>query len=150
MGWFSRTPARVSTAKEVTPEEAKGRTQLLEDLEPKFEDGPQSRQPPTVTEAVKLLQWSDISLDRYFGMPCFREAMLTGFQAMGVLGVVTLVIHKNPSRSVKWGLGGFFLGSVVGWEQCRSLRRRSFATVEAARRKNQEVVRQKLEEEGTK
>lgn len=149
MGWFGGgVPARVSTAKEVTPEQAEGRKQLLEDLDPKFEDsapGP-SRQ-PTVYDAFQRLQLRDLTLENYIGMPCFREAMLTGFQAMGVLGVVTLLIHKSPSRSAKWGLGGFFLGSVVGWEQCRSLRRRSFATVEQARRTNQERIRQILEEE---
>lgn len=149
MGWFSSVPARSSTAREVTPEEAQGRTQLLEDLEPKFEDAsPQSRRQPTVREAFQQLQWSDLTLERYFGMPCFREAMLTGFQAMGVLGVVTLLIHKSPSRSAKWGFGVFFLGSFVGWEQCRSLRRRSFATVEKARQANQEKIRERLKEEG--
>lgn len=147
MGWFNNVPARVSPVIEVTPEEAEGRKQLLEDLEPKFEDSaPVQPKRPSITQAISEILLSDFTLENYLAMPCFREAMLTGFQAMGVLGVVTLLIHKDPNRSVKWGIGGFLLGNVIGWEQCRSLRRRSFATIEAARKINQENVRKQLEE----
>lgn len=89
-------------------------------------------------DAAKQIKLSDFSVERFIGMPCFREAMITGFQAMGVLGTVTFLIHKNVSRSLNWSVCGFFLGNVVGWEQCRSIRRRSFQMMEKAKQAKEE------------
>lgn len=145
MGWFGRTPSKVSVVSEVQ-EETRDSPQLLEDLPPKFEDEePIHSQHLTFVNALQKILLEDFTIDHYVSMPCFREAMLTGFQAMGVLGAVTFIIHKNPSRSVNWSVCGFFLGSVVGWEQCRSIRKRSFQTVEAAKQANQEKSRKKFE-----
>lgn len=52
---------------------------------------------------------------------------------MWVLGSVTFFIHKNPSKSINWAVCGFFLGNVVGWEQCRSIRRKQFQMMDKAR-----------------
>lgn len=141
MGWFGKSPSKVSTVTEVEQPQ-----QFLEDLKPKFEDTePPKRIEQSYAEAISQIKLSDMSVSRYVSMPCFREAMITGFQAMGVLGTITFLIHKNPSRSVNWGVCGFFLGNVVGWEQCRSIRRRSFETMEKARQKNLEKNTKKLE-----
>lgn len=151
MGWFGGTPSKVSAVSELPESENPEKpVQLLEDLTPKFADQePTQTKQPTLIDAFERIKLSDFTLDNYVTMPCFREAMLTGFQAMGVLGVVTFLIHKNPSRSANWGICGFFLGSVVGWEQCRSIRRRSFQTVEAAKQANQEKLRKKHQEMAT-
>lgn len=144
MGWFGSVPSKVSAVSEVreTPSQPK----LLEDLPPKFEDTePVQPKPTSIISTLQELRVEDFTIDNYIAMPCFREAMLTGFQSMGVLGVVTFLIHKNPSRSFNWGVCGFFLGSVVGWEQCRSIRRKSFQTVEAAKQAKQERLRKKFE-----
>lgn len=146
MGWFGSTPTKVSAVSEYH-EESRNTPPLLEDLPPKFEDKePSHVKQPTLVDAFHNVKLQDFTIDNYIGMPCFREAMLTGFQAMGVLGVVTFLIHKNPSRSVNWGICGFFLGSIVGWEQCRSIRRKSFQTVEAAKQANQEKMLKKIEQ----
>lgn len=146
MGWFGGSPSKTSSVTELRKEDADNNQVLLEDLAPKFEDKvPTYTKPPTYADAFKELKLSDFTFQNFISIPCFREAILTGFQAMGVLGVVTFLIHKNPSRSMNWGMSGFFLGNVVGWEQCRSIRRKSFQTVEAARVANQEKVRKKLE-----
>lgn len=146
MGWFEGVPSKVSTVSEV-PQQHEALPKLLEDLPPKFEDRePTHAKRPTFADAFQRVKLSDFTLENYVSMPCFREAMLTGFQAMGVLGAVTFLIHKNPGRSVNWSIGGFFLGSVIGWEQCRSIRRRSFQTVEAARQANQEKVNKRIAE----
>lgn len=140
MGWFGGTPSKVSAVQEVPP------PQLLEDLQPKFEDSePVHTARPSYADAIQQISLSSFSVDKYVAMPCFREAMLTGFQAMAVLGAVTFLIHKNPGRLANWGICGFFLGNVVGWEQCRLIRRRSFHTVEAARQANQDKMRRKVE-----
>lgn len=138
MGWFGGSaPSKVSKVSEIVPEPAQ--QQLLEDLPPKFEDvEPRRPAKQGYGDVLSQIKLSDFTLEHYASMPCFREAMITGFQAMGVLGVVTFLIHKNPSRSANWAVGGFFLGNLVGWEQCRSLRRKSFQTMEKARQVNQE------------
>lgn len=140
MGWFG-SASKVSPVTEVEA------PQLLEDLPPKFEDRAPPQRPATYGEAVKEIKFSDFSVAHFVEMPCFREAMLTGFQAMGVLGVVTFLIHKNPGKSVNWAVGGFFLGNVVGFEQCRLIRRRLFQTVEAAKQANMAKVQLKLSAE---
>jgi Protein of unknown function (DUF3767). len=132
MGWFgSSAPSKVSTVSEFKQEKP---MQYLEDLPPKFEDvEPSTKTEATLVDAAKQVKLSDFSIERYVGMPCFREAMITGFQAMGVLGSVTFFIHKNPSKSINWAVCGFFLGNVVGWEQCRSIRRKQFQMMDKAR-----------------
>lgn len=146
MGWFGGTPSKVSAVSELKEADKPQDVQLLEDLTPKFADQePTHAKQPTIVDAFERIKLSDFTFENYVSMPCFREAMLTGFQAMGVLGVVTFLIHKNPGKSANWGVCGFFLGSVVGWEQCRSIRRRSFQTVEAAKQANQEKMRKKHE-----
>lgn len=147
MGWFSKTPSKVSPVSEYKDEIHDNPSQYLEDLRPKFEDSePSHTKQPTYTDAFKRLTLNDFTLESYISMPCFREAMLTGFQSMGVLGMVTFLIHKNLPRSANWSVCGFFLGSVVGWEQCRSMRKKSFQTVEAARMANQDKARRRNEE----
>lgn len=137
MGWFGGgLPAKVGPV-EVSNENQ----QFLEDLPPKFDDSlprpmPPGEAPATLADAARQFKFSDWSFERLIGIPCFREAALTGFQAMGVLGIVTLVVHKNPARLANWGIWGFFLGSVVGWEQCRSIRRKQFKMMEEARKAN--------------
>lgn len=134
----------------VTPveEEKKPSQQYLEDLPPKFEDKGGYKDNDTesmYTSAVKQIKLSDFTLSHYVAMPCFREAMITGFQAMGVLGAVTFLIRKNLNKSVNWAVCGFFLGSAVGWEQCRSIRKKSFQAMERAREVNQNKNKQKWE-----
>ncbi|KAF3994015.1 hypothetical protein FT663_00035 [Candidozyma haemuli var. vulneris] len=144
MGWFGGSPSKVSSVSEV-PE--KKEPVFLEDLPPKFEDKESNHHDEaTYLAALNKVSISDFTLSNYVTMPCFREAMLTGFSAMGVLGVVTLLVHKNPSRSVNIGIGGFFLGSVVGFEQCRSIRRRSFQNVEKAKQANQARMQGKIDD----
>ncbi|CAN3365953.1 cytochrome c oxidase assembly protein Cox20p, mitochondrial [Diutina catenulata] len=139
MGWFGSN--KVSPVSQVSEQEAQ--PQYLEDLPPKFDD---SVPPPDQQQPQLKISLADFNVNTYLGMPCFREAMLTGFQAMGVLGVVTFLIHKQVGRSVNWGVGGFFLGNIVGFEQCRSIRRRSFETMEKARQKNAERNQEKWDE----
>lgn len=144
MGWFGGSaPVKVSPVTNVKENKPQ---QFLEDLPPKFEDKETvDYKQPTYVDAMKQVKLSDFSVERFVSMPCFRDAMLTGFQAMGVLSMVTFLIHKNPSKSMNWGVCGFFLGNVVGWEQCRSIRRKSFQTMENAKRVNIEKNAKKLE-----
>ncbi|CAI5760139.1 unnamed protein product [Candida verbasci] len=151
MGWFGSSntnPAKLSPVTELKQDES-NKPQFLEDLPPKFEDQPpptQQQHQPTLIDAAKTIQISDFTVDRFINMPCFREAMITGFQAMGVLGVITFLIRKNVKSSINWAVGGFFLGNVVGWEQCRSMRRRSHMMIEQARMEKEERHRKKYEE----
>lgn len=157
MGWFggnsnAAPPSKVSMVTEYKPEPKQ--QQYLEDLPPKFEDTESPSSPPlsqanaqaTLTDAAKSIQLSDFTIDRFINMPCFREAMITGFQAMGVLGVITFLIRKDLNKSLNWSVGGFFLGNMVGWEQCRSLRRKSMQMMEKAKQDREERNRRKWQE----
>ncbi|CAD1812022.1 hypothetical protein FOB58_004573 [Candida parapsilosis] len=162
MGWFggnsNAPPAKVSMVSEYKSEpkqQQQQQQQYLEDLPPKFEDTeapssniPSQRAPaqPTLVDAAKSIHLSDFTIDRFITMPCFREAMITGFQAMGVLGVITFLIRKDLNKSLNWSVGGFFLGNMVGWEQCRSLRRRSMHMMEKAKQEREEKNRKKWQE----
>ena len=147
MGWFgggsgssSTPPSKVSIVTEYKPEEKT--QQYLEDLPPKFEDSePIPERQATLMDAAQRIKLSDFTVDRFISMPCFREAMITGFQAMGVLGVVTFLIHKNVQKTMNWSVGGFFLGNIIGWEQCRSLRRKSFQMIEKAQKKEMKRIK---------
>ena len=134
MGWFDKAPAKVST---VAPtEEVEKPRQYLEDLPPKFDDtnvSPPPSRGSMYKDAIQQFNFSDLSISSCLGMPCFRESMLTGFEAMAVLGLTTFVIHKRVNKSINCALGGFFLGSTVGWEQCRSIRRKSAKAIEEAK-----------------
>ena len=152
MGWFgggsgssSTPPSKVSIVTEYKPEEKTH--QYLEDLPPKFEDSePIPERQATLMDAAQRIKLSDFTVDRFISMPCFREAMITGFQAMGVLGVVTFLIHKNVQKTMNWSVGGFFLGNIIGWEQCRSLRRKSFQMIEKAQQERDEKNKKKWAE----
>lgn len=130
--------------------EPEAKPKFLEDLPPKFEDSGETEDPRTAPQYANImsqLKLSDFTPQRFLNMPCFREAMMTGFQAMAVLGGVTFLIHKKPNKSVNWGVCGFFLGNIIGWEQCRSIRRKSFETMEKARKAKQEKQEQRTQEE---
>lgn len=66
-------------------------------------------------------------------MPCFREAGLTGFSALGVLGAAVFLAQKSPAKAANWAVGGFLVGSTVAWEQCRSQRRKEMAFAQQAK-----------------
>lgn len=148
MGWFSKPPAKVSPQQPAPESSSSSSQQYLEDLPPKFnDDQPPAPDPQTpYAQAMQQIKLSDFTLTRFLEMPCFREAMMAGFQAGAVLGGITLLIHKNPNKSMNWAAGGFFLGNIIGWEQCRSLRRKSFETMENARRKKEERLKEKQSE----
>ncbi|KAF6070562.1 hypothetical protein FOB64_001670 [Candida albicans] len=125
MGWFgggsgssSTPPSKVSIVTEYKPEEKT--QQYLEDLPPKFEDSePIPERQATLMDAAQRIKLSDFTVDRFISMPCFREAMITGFQAMG---------------------------NIIGWEQCRSLRRKSFQMIEKAQQERDEKNKKKWAE----
>ncbi|QLQ81930.1 hypothetical protein HG537_0G01840 [Torulaspora globosa] len=118
---------------------SRGQRILLEDTKPRFNgEISQSQLAVSQEEANFKKAWKSISKDDFsFGkltaIPCFRDAGLIGFSCMFVTGAVTFLYHKNPSRSANWSVGGLLLGSVVGWEQCRLRRKRSFQVAQMAR-----------------
>lgn len=118
---------------------SRGQKILLEDTKPRFDgDTSQSQLAASREEASLKKAWGSISKDDFSvakltAIPCFRDAGLIGFTCMFVVGAVTFLYHKNPSRSANWSVGGLLLGSVVGWEQCRLRRKRSFQVAQMAR-----------------
>jgi cytochrome c oxidase assembly protein subunit 20 len=105
---------------------------LLEDTEPRFNNGPDRPEIP-IKEAVNKISLESFKFDNLVKIPCFREAGLTGLSALGVLGTIIFIAQKSPAKAANWGVGGFLLGSTVSWEQCRSKRRRELAFAATAR-----------------
>lgn len=129
----SRQPRRSSERKREGPNTSPTQQQLLlEDTEPRFNNGPSNPQLP-LKEAVESIKADDFSFSRLSQMPCFREAGLTGLSAMAVLGSVVFLVQKSPSKAANWAVGGLLLGSTVSWEQCRSQRRKEMAFAAKAR-----------------
>lgn len=117
---------------------SKGQKYLLEDTKPKFinessNEYAKRQEQASISEAWKTIQWNDFSIEKLISIPCFRDAGMTGFSSMVVVGTVMFLYHKNPARSANWSVGGFILGSIVGWEQCRMKRRRSFQIAQMAK-----------------
>ncbi|SCW04059.1 LAFE_0H05006g1_1 [Lachancea fermentati] len=115
-----------------------GKKYLLEDTQPRFSNESQSQaaskhEQATLSNAWKTVTWNDFSFQRLAAIPCFRDAGMTGFTSMFAVGTVMLLYHKNPSRAANWAVGGLMLGSIVGWEQCRLRRRRSFEVAQMAK-----------------
>lgn len=110
---------------------SKGQKFLLEDTKPRFSSESSSvaareQERASLKEAWDTINFSDVTVSKVLSIPCFRDAGIGGFTSMFVVGSVMFLYHKNPARAANWGVGGFMLGSIVGWEQCRMRRRRSF------------------------
>lgn len=117
---------------------ASGKKYLLEDTKPRFANESQSQyanaqEQATLRKAWETVDWQDFSFERLVRIPCFRDAGMTGFTSMFVLGSVMFLYHKNPSKAANWSVGGLMLGSIVGWEQCRLRRKNSFHTAQMAK-----------------
>lgn len=109
----------------------------------------QNQQKAMMKMALDSISSNDFKFETLVKIPCFRDAGLIGISSMGVLATIIFLVHKNPSRAANWGVGGGLLGSLVGWEQCRSQRKRSFENVEKAKAALREKPRQmKNQEEG--
>ncbi|AMD22950.1 HHR181Wp [Eremothecium sinecaudum] len=118
----------------------RGQKLLLEDTKPRFDTSTsmgkyaKQQERATLRDAWDSLTWEDFTVDKLTSIPCFRQAGLTGFCSMFVIGSVMFLYHKNPSKASNWAFGGLMLGSIVGWEQCRVKRLRSFQTAQMAKR----------------
>ncbi|AQZ11317.1 COX20 (YDR231C) [Zygosaccharomyces parabailii] len=150
MGWWSKNEQLSKEADEGSPESSKprdsvpssyskGQKILLEDTSPKFNAETSQSQLASTREQISLkrawdtISWQDFSFAKLTSIPCFRDSGLVGFTSMFVTGGVTFLYHKNPSKAVNWSIGGLLLGSIVGWEQCRMRRKRSFQVAQMAR-----------------
>lgn len=126
-------PKRSSERKREDTPQPKEQQLLLEDTEPRFNNGPANPNQLPIQQAMDRITVESFTLSSLAKMPCFREAGLTGLSAMGVLGMVVFLVQKSPSKAANWAVGGLLLGSTVSWEQCRSKRRKEFAFTAQAR-----------------
>lgn len=87
----------------------------------------------TFKNAWDSIKIEDFRFEKLLSIPCFRDAGMAGFSSLFVLGSIVFLYHKNPVKAANWGVGGFLLGSIISWEQCRFKRRRSFQTAQLAK-----------------
>lgn len=115
--------------------------QLLDDLPPKFEDYAEQKIKEEQLAGLSLSQTlNKIGVEDFVNLPqvpCFRNAMLTGMGMGLTVGAVTFASRRSVSRATNWLFGGFLVGSIVSWEQCRFRMMRSKRNVRHA----QEVLK---------
>lgn len=110
--------------------------QFLEDRPPKFEDDVESAAAlrkaanPSIVDTAKKIGIEDFK--NINNIPCFRQAIMTGF-SIGAVTALVLYVSRRPTKAANWGMGGFLLGSVVSWEQCRFRMREGKKSMQKAR-----------------
>lgn len=123
--------------------------QMLDDLPPKFEDNAEQKMKEQQLARLSLSQTiNKLGVDDFTNLPqvpCFRNAMLTGMGMGLTAGAVIFVSRRSVSRATNWLFGGFLVGSIVSWEQCRFRMLRGKRNVRQA----QEVYKHKEKAEGT-
>jgi hypothetical protein len=108
------------------------KSEYLEDLKPKFEDNLEEKKKlrqeqlqGVIGEQNRFqLAWSTVKFNdilQIHTIPCFGRAIGVGGAIAGVTFGVMKFMRKGESRNkiLNWTMLGFFLGSVVSWEQCR-------------------------------
>ncbi|CCK68104.1 Cox20p KNAG_0A04270 [Huiozyma naganishii CBS 8797] len=117
---------------------SKGQKILMRDTPPRFPHDADGAAPQgTSSRELFRTAWDGVSIEDFTlaklaTVPCFRDAVMVGFGGMVILGGVTLAYHRSAVRAANWATAGLLLGSVVGWEQCRLKRRRSFEIAQRA------------------
>ncbi|KAH3902108.1 related to Cytochrome c oxidase protein 20, mitochondrial [Saccharomycodes ludwigii] len=120
-----------------------GERYFLQDTKPKYsDDEANTGNKLTFKQGLDSIKVDDFKPENLVATPCFRDAGLLGFTAMFVSGSVIFLFHKNINKAINWSLGGLFLGSIVGWEQCRLKRQNEFRNSQIAREK---IAKKELE-----
>lgn len=128
-----------------------GQKILLRDTEPRFQDYNEDNNnngaadssivsTSTFKQALNTISKDQFTFENLANIPCFRDAGILGFSAMFVMGMSTAIINRRKPLSTKlywnkiinWSVGSLLLGSIVGWEQCRLQRRKSFEIAQLA------------------
>lgn len=137
-----------------------GQKILLKDTDPRFQDNNSNTDAPDASGILKQA-WGSVSKEEFtltnmVNIPCFRDAGILGFSAMFLMGLSTAIISKRKqpllgvsywNKVMNWSIGGLLFGSVVGWEQCRLQRRKSFEiaqlAIETVQRKEKPMLKHK-------
>lgn len=90
-----------------------------------------------IATALNELSWGDFSPVKLVGIPCFRDAGLAGFSCLFVFSTVMMGFHGNIRKAANFGVGGFLLGSIFGWEQCNYRRRQQLIGIQQAKERFQ-------------
>ncbi|KAI0461165.1 hypothetical protein LJB42_001180 [Komagataella kurtzmanii] len=145
MAWWPFSNKKNSQEKQQKEPEPEPR--YLDELPPKFDDSKQAVPIPSTSplkQAVNKISIEDFSPANLISIPCFRDAGLSGFTVMAVFGSITFLYHKNIQKTTNWAFGGFLLGSIFGWEQCNSIRRKSMMTAQIAKESLEQRKQQEL------
>ncbi|KAK8038287.1 hypothetical protein PG994_015054 [Apiospora phragmitis] len=82
---------------------------------------------PTVSEGLKTIKRDDWF--KIHQIPCAREGFMTGIATGFVTGSGRLIAGGTLSKGLNWGVGGFLISSLVGWEYCQAMRRKEKAAM---------------------
>lgn len=70
-----------------------------------------------------IITFSDFN--QVLKIPCLKESMIIGVQAMLIFGIVTYSFERNLIKAFKKSFFGFIIGNLFGWQQCNSVRYKS-------------------------
>ncbi|KAK7954095.1 hypothetical protein PG996_014981 [Apiospora saccharicola] len=82
---------------------------------------------PTITEGLKTIKPDDWF--KIHQIPCAREGFMTGIATGFVTGFGRLIAGGRIPKALNWGVGGFLISSLAGWEYCQSVRRQEKAAM---------------------
>ncbi|SPO03288.1 uncharacterized protein DNG_05970 [Cephalotrichum gorgonifer] len=75
----------------------------------------------SLSEAVKTIKPEDFL--EVHKSACGRQGLMTGIVLGALTGGLRFVWKGAPRTAANWAVGGFFTGSVLGFERCHYLRR---------------------------
>lgn len=90
-----------------------------------------------IGKALQSVTLGDFAPGNLVAIPCFRDAGLSGFACLFVFSTVMLGFHGSVRRAANFGVGGFLLGSIFGWEQCNARRRDQMKGIQIAKERFQ-------------
>lgn len=166
--WSGNSDANAEISQPPTQQETPVKTNytpgqkiLLKDTDPRFQDSNSNNTDTPDASGILKQAWGTISKEEFtlanmVNIPCFRDAGILGFSAMFLMGLSTAIISKRKqpllgvsywNKVMNWSIGGLLFGSVVGWEQCRLQRRKSFEiaqlAIETVQRKEKPMLKHK-------
>lgn len=116
-----------STSTSTTPPPTGKEQKFLDELPPKFDESPapgtttpvdpSQPRPTNLQSAISTISADDFT--KLHQIPCFRDAMLTGGAVGGAVLAVMITTRSAVPRAMNWAVGGFLVGAMVTWEQCR-------------------------------
>ncbi|KAI8830171.1 hypothetical protein BJ741DRAFT_620571 [Chytriomyces cf. hyalinus JEL632] len=82
-----------------------------------------SKDSPAITDIVKNIELSELSLSNVAKLPCAKNALLYGISGGLSVSLARFVATRRGASAGNWGIMTFAAVSLASWEMCRLQRR---------------------------